>query len=306
MNATLAAWNAADESAALDAMLACCGSKKWAQAMVAQRPIANVWALSDAADRAWGAMQEPDWLEAFACHPRIGERKPALATAQTSHDPEEKSAAWSRKEQLSVRAANEMVLAELADDNERYEQRFGFTYIVCATGKSATEMLTILKRRLANDRESEVTRSSRAATPDHANSFRKVASRMSNLSTHVLDSALGKPAAGITVRLEKFAGGGWIEISANGRDAERAHDAPGDWIEIAAAITDADGRCREMARDAPAGQYRLVFDSGAYFARLGRTSIYPEIAITFNCDGIAHYHLPLLLSDNSYTTYRGS
>ncbi|MGA2909648.1 MAG: hydroxyisourate hydrolase [Terracidiphilus sp.] len=128
---------------------------------------------------------------------------------------------------------------------------------------------------------------------------------MSNISTHVLDSALGKPAAGISVRLEKFAGGGWIEISTNG-DAERAHDAPGDWIEAASGVTDADGRCRDLARDAASGPYRIVFDTGPYFARMGRASIYPEIAITFTCDGNAHYHLPLLLSDNSYTTYRGS
>jgi OHCU decarboxylase len=156
MNATLATWNTADESAALDAMLACCGSREWARAMVAQRPIASVWALSQTADRSWSTMQEADWLEAFACHPRIGEHKPALVTSNSSHDPVERSAAWSRKEQLSVRAANELVLAELAEDNQRYEQHFGFTYIVCATGKSAAEMLTILKRRLANDREAEL------------------------------------------------------------------------------------------------------------------------------------------------------
>ncbi len=124
--------------------------------MLAQRPIASAWALSQAADRAWGNMQELDWLEAFACHPRIGERKPDLVTTPPTHDPVERSAAWSRKEQLSVRAANELVLAELADENQRYEQRFGFTYIVCATGKSASEMLAILKRRLTNDRESEL------------------------------------------------------------------------------------------------------------------------------------------------------
>lgn len=129
---------------------------------------------------------------------------------------------------------------------------------------------------------------------------------MSNISTHVLDSALGKPAAGIAVRLEKFAGGGWIEIAANGDAAERAHDAPGDWIEVAASVTDSDGRCRDLARDAVTGPYRLVFDTGPYFAHMGRASIYPEIAITFTCDGNSNYHLPLLLSDNSYTTYRGS
>jgi OHCU decarboxylase len=152
MNATLSAWNGADASSALDSMLACCGSKRWAAAMVAMRPIASVEALSQAADRVWSAMQEPDWLEAFACHPRIGERKPAQAAAHVS----EQSAAWSRQEQSSAGAANELVLTELAEDNQLYEQRFGFTYIVCATGKSAAEMLTILKRRLARDREAEL------------------------------------------------------------------------------------------------------------------------------------------------------
>ena len=129
---------------------------------------------------------------------------------------------------------------------------------------------------------------------------------MSNISTHVLDTVPGKPAAGIAVRLQKYEGGGWIEVSTSGDDAERAHDAPGDWIEVAAGITDADGRCRDLARDAASGAYRLTFDTSAYFARLGRTSIYPEISVTFNCDRTAHYHLPILLSDNSYTTYRGS
>ncbi len=129
---------------------------------------------------------------------------------------------------------------------------------------------------------------------------------MSNISTHVLDAALGKPAAGIAVRLEKFAGGGWIEVSTGGQNAERVHDAPGDWIEVAFATTDSEGRCRNLKRDAASGPYRLIFDAGAYFARLGRASIYPEIVVIFTCDGNADYHLPLLLSENSYTTYRGS
>jgi len=152
MNATLAAWNEAAASSAIEAMLACCGSKRWAAAMVALRPIASVEALSQAADRVWSTMQEPDWLEAFACHPRIGERKPAPVAARAS----KQSAAWSRQEQSSASAANELVLAELAGDNHLYEQRFGFTCIVCATGKSAAEILTILKRRLTSNREAEL------------------------------------------------------------------------------------------------------------------------------------------------------
>jgi OHCU decarboxylase len=152
MNSTLAAWNAAGETAALDAMLACCGSKRWAEGMVALRPIAGVEALSEAADRIWNTMQEADWLEAFACHPRIGEREPAHVAANATA----RSAVWSRQEQSSASAASELVLAELDEGNRLYEQRFGFTYIVCATGRSAGEMLAILKRRLASSRDAEL------------------------------------------------------------------------------------------------------------------------------------------------------
>jgi 5-hydroxyisourate hydrolase len=109
---------------------------------------------------------------------------------------------------------------------------------------------------------------------------------MSAITTHVLDAVMGKPAAGIAVRLE------------------RQHDAA--WTLVGEGSTDVDGRCRGLAHDAGAGVYRLTFATGAYFAAMGRSSIYPEIAITFECSGDAHYHLPLLLSDNSYTTYRGS
>jgi 2-oxo-4-hydroxy-4-carboxy-5-ureidoimidazoline decarboxylase len=148
MNATLAAWNKDDAASALNAMLACCGARRWAQAMVALRPVASVQVLSEAADRVWSTMEEPDWMEAFACHPRIGERKAAHATAQ--------SVAWSRQEQSFVTEAVEPVLASLAEGNALYEERFGFTYIVCATGKSAEEMLAILKRRLQSNRADEL------------------------------------------------------------------------------------------------------------------------------------------------------
>lgn len=148
MNDVLAQWNTASDDEALSAMISCCGSRRWAEAMVALRPIGNVVALSTEADRVWGTMREADWLEAFARHPRIGERKTAHATAQ--------SVAWSRQEQSSAGTAPDRVLAELADGNALYEERFGFTYIVCATGKSADEMLGILKRRLANNRDTEL------------------------------------------------------------------------------------------------------------------------------------------------------
>lgn len=109
---------------------------------------------------------------------------------------------------------------------------------------------------------------------------------MSGITTHVLDAVFGKPAAGVAVRLEKQENGAWVLIRES--------------------ATNEDGRCRDLAKDATAGLYRLTFDTGAYLAHKGRGSIYPEICVTFNCSGDAPYHLPLLLSDNSYTTYRGS
>jgi 5-hydroxyisourate hydrolase len=109
---------------------------------------------------------------------------------------------------------------------------------------------------------------------------------MSTITTHVLDAVLGKPAGGISVRLDR-------------RDGDA-------WTTVGSGATDADGRYRPLAQDAPFGVYRLTFDTGAYLRHAGRNTIYPEIIIAFHCDGEAHYHLPLLLSDNSYTTYRGS
>jgi 5-hydroxyisourate hydrolase len=111
-------------------------------------------------------------------------------------------------------------------------------------------------------------------------------SAMHGITTHVLDAVKGKPAAGIAVRLEKRDGAAWNAV--------------------AESVTDADGRCRDLVHDAKPGVYRLIFDTGAYFAHAERGSVYPEVTITFVCAGKAHYHMPLLLSDNSYTTYRGS
>lgn len=109
---------------------------------------------------------------------------------------------------------------------------------------------------------------------------------MSRITTHVLDTTLGKPAAAIAVSLEK--------------------QTEGHWETMATGVTNADGRCSDLVEEAAEGTYRLMFHVGPYFAEHGRGSLYPEISVTFCCSGEAHYHLPLLLSDNSYTTYRGS
>lgn len=109
---------------------------------------------------------------------------------------------------------------------------------------------------------------------------------MSRITTHVIDTVLGKPASGIAVRLETRQGDAWSLAGSS--------------------VTDADGRCRDLVENSGPGLHRLVFTTDAYFRQTGLGSIYPEISITFNYDGKSHYHLPLLLSGNSYTTYRGS
>jgi OHCU decarboxylase len=148
MNSVLAAFNEADESVAIQAMLACCGARRWAEAMVGLRAYSSVESLSLTADEVWSTMEEPDRMEAYAAHPRIGDRSAPSASSV--------SAAWSQQEQSSMRGAAQQVLTDLAEGNRQYEERFGFTYIVCAAGKSAEQMLAILKRRLTNEREAEL------------------------------------------------------------------------------------------------------------------------------------------------------
>lgn len=146
MNTVLVQWNTDPEPEALAAMLACCAAQRWAATMVAARPLDSIVVLNETADRIWSTMAEPDWLQAFAAHPRIGERSHAS----------KQSATWSLQEQSSVSVAGEHTLAQLAEGNVAYEKRFGFTYIVCATGKSADEMLFILNRRLTRTRDAEL------------------------------------------------------------------------------------------------------------------------------------------------------
>ncbi|HEX4319588.1 MAG TPA: 2-oxo-4-hydroxy-4-carboxy-5-ureidoimidazoline decarboxylase [Acidobacteriaceae bacterium] len=148
MNEILHEWNQQEPDTATAALLHCCASRRWALGVTLLRPYTSTEELLASANRVWAAMQEPDWMEAFRAHPRIGDRKPAHATAQSS--------AWSQQEQSATNTAEQNTLAQLAAGNLRYEELFGFTYIVCATGKSADEMLAILERRLTSDRETEL------------------------------------------------------------------------------------------------------------------------------------------------------
>jgi 2-oxo-4-hydroxy-4-carboxy-5-ureidoimidazoline decarboxylase len=149
MNKVLMRWNGLGVEVAAAEILPCCGSKAWAQALVARRPIEGEASLLELSDEVWNGLPASDWLEAFATHPRIGERKaPAPASVQ--------SAAWSAEEQQQASAADERVQSALAEGNREYERRFGPVFLVCATGKSAAEILAILRRRLQNDEATEL------------------------------------------------------------------------------------------------------------------------------------------------------
>ncbi len=148
MNPVLAKWNEADSESAQESTIACCGAIRWANAMIAHRPIGTESELHNTANLTWSEMGESDWIEAFACHPRIGERNQSHSLSQSSK--------WSEQEQSTMGSAATTTLTQLAEGNACYENKFGFTYIVCATGRTPEEMLEILTRRLRNDRASEL------------------------------------------------------------------------------------------------------------------------------------------------------
>ena len=150
----LARWNRLPLDEARRAILPCCGSTAWAQGMVARRPLADEGTLLTASNDMCGKLTREDWMEAFRSHPRIGEsRSPDTPTLQS---PPAESVAWSAQEQQNVAEADAAVKIALADANREYERRFEHIFIVCATGKSAPEILEILQRRLNNDSDTEL------------------------------------------------------------------------------------------------------------------------------------------------------
>ena len=145
---TLAEFNALSKERAESVLADCCGSARWVSGVVTQRPYASVEALCKAADSVWWKLERADWLEAFRHHPQIGE-KPASGS--------EPAREWAESEQAGTRSATEDVRARLARANRAYFEKFGYIYIVCATGKSAEGMLAILNQRLQNDEAGELS-----------------------------------------------------------------------------------------------------------------------------------------------------
>lgn len=135
--------------AAREELLRCCGSSRWVEAMVRARPFRDVEHVLSEAGWLWEQTGPDDWQEAFKHHPRIGDVSSLRAKFAST-------ATWSSQEQGGVNGAAEAVIQGLADGNKAYEERFGFIFLVCATGKSAEEMLGLLRARLGNPPDEEL------------------------------------------------------------------------------------------------------------------------------------------------------
>jgi 2-oxo-4-hydroxy-4-carboxy-5-ureidoimidazoline decarboxylase len=139
---TLGEFDQLTEGEASEKLLACCGSSRWVREMLATRPFESQLNLEARAIQTWWLLDPNDWLEAFSKHPKIGEKG--------------KVSQWSAQEQSGMNAAAEQVAERLAALNREYFDKFGFIFIVCATGKSAAEMLSLLEARLPNQKEDEL------------------------------------------------------------------------------------------------------------------------------------------------------
>ena len=204
-----------------------CGSSTWLNRLMEYFPFTSLQEMLRASEKIWYQdCGEPDWLEAFSHHPKIGDIKSlAEKFASTSH--------LAGKEQAAVAEASEDLLVKLARANEEYEAKNGFIFIVCATGKSAQEMLHILEGRLRNTRDEELFVAMgeqhkitllrlRKILQDEDWSFLKP----SQITTHVLDTSLGLPGRNIRIRMKARFEDGWRTIAqgeTNQDEIGRAH-----------------------------------------------------------------------------------
>jgi 2-oxo-4-hydroxy-4-carboxy-5-ureidoimidazoline decarboxylase len=138
-----------DPEYAIQEFFRCCASSSWATAMVKSRPFSNVDELYSKANRIWISLQKDDWLEAFKGHSKIGDLKSLKRKFSNTQN-------WSSQEQAGVTDSSDEILIQLRDLNLEYEKKYGYIFIVCATGKTASEMLNILKERIQNIAETEI------------------------------------------------------------------------------------------------------------------------------------------------------
>ena len=287
---TLKEFNTLDTETAAAELFKCCGSKRWVKQMMGYFPFTNEENLFDHARTIWyNINDESDYLEAFTHHPKIGDVKSLKEKFASTSD-------WAGNEQSGVNNASNRVIQELSELNEAYYQKFGFIFIVCATGKSAEEMLELLKARIGNSKEEEIGLAMGEQFKITLLRLQKMVelndkkwNAVSQITTHVLDTSLGKPGKDIHIQLKK--------------------ESDGKLLTIASGVTNSDGRIAGLLPpgvELPAGNYIMHFNTGNYFEKNKVTGFYPQVDIHFTTFDQTHYHVPLLINPYGYSTYRGS
>ena len=279
---TLSSFNNLEKTAAAKELFSCCGSQKWVSLVMKAFPFGSAEMLLQKATEAWyDECDSKDWIESFTHHPKIGDKKSLTEK-------------FAGKEQAGVASATEKIIEALANSNEAYEKKFGFIFIVFATGKSAVEMLLLLTNRLNNAKDDEVRIAMGEQHKITLLRFGKLfedfqSLNMSQITTHVLDVSAGRPGRDIGVRL--------------------MNKVDKDWQTIAQGITNTDGRVSDFlpsAKILAPGIYKMVFETGNYYSNQKIKTFYPSVEILFTVFDDAHYHVPLLISPFGYSTYRGS
>ena len=283
-------FNTLSKQEANAALKKCCVSESWIEQMIENRPFATTHELLKKAASIWYNSCKPtDWKAAFKGHPKIGDINSLREKFKNTKN-------WANQEQANVAEADETTLKNLAEANEAYLAKFGYIFIVSASGKSARQLLQIINARVSNTKEDELYI---AMGEQHKITVIRLCKLISELSTtadlrsyittHVLDTTTGIPGKNIQITLKE--------------------QIQNHWRPITIGITDIDGRITDVlpaGKRLEAGNYQLVFKTDAYYSSQEQQGFYPEVAIQFIVSNHDHYHVPLLLNPYGYTTYRGS
>ncbi|KAG6507095.1 hypothetical protein ZIOFF_032436 [Zingiber officinale] len=297
-------------------VLRCCGSKRFAKELASASPFSDLHHAIQSARGIWfNKIDVAGWLEAFAAHPPIGSISPSVSQ-------------WSKEEQsAAIATATDTTLQELVDWNIRYQEKFGFVFLICASGRGTPEILAELKKRYVNRPiveleiaaqeemkiielrlarlvKSDVGSNSSAPSSLPVNSSITAGGGSSRtrppITTHVLDIARGSPASGMDVHLEMWKGTSQQPLFSN-------RESTG-WVLVGSSTTNTDGRSGQLmgiVDHITPGFYRISFDTGKY----APSGFFPYVSIVFqvrkNQTG-DHFHVPLLHAPFSFSTYRGS
>jgi 5-hydroxyisourate hydrolase/2-oxo-4-hydroxy-4-carboxy-5-ureidoimidazoline decarboxylase len=287
---TLRQLNSLSEQEAFAQLEQCCVSKTWVNQMLTSRPFSSENELIKKAASIWyNDCSVKDFKDAFTGHPKIG-------NVESLKEKFAHTAEWAGNEQSRVTGANIETIEALTKANELYEDKFGYIFIVSASGKPAETILAIVNSRLNNKGDDEIYV---AMNEQHKitvirlvkliESLSANADLSSHLTTHALDTSIGIPAKHMLITLKGLRNNEWKPMSVG--------------------ITNTDGRISDVlppGRLLIPGNYTMTFNTANYYKNNNQKGFYPEASIQFEVTDGSHYHIPLLINPFGYSTYRGS